>query len=464
MEIILDIKSALKSVAPQIFDILSRDFREELNQNVHILDLSYTTLLSSTYSRIKSALSSVELAAYNNAYELLVKVLLEKCAGRIVSSIDDPLFQKLAGLPGDKVKFRKGPTLIYQGTGEGMQVFLVGSQYKSLQKYFSENIAGAPRLKATRFGKFSSFKEKKDAKGRILKDEFERTERTRTDFGHIPTLGDENLTSPLVKKLEAVIASTSASVLQVSNAEKALEELYSVQIGISHRFKNTTNEVIEKSRSILGAGYIVVTLQNQKLNSKFSAAETRIYTKLIRSIVQNIDYGSIKGSNTVVQDLAQGLRNIIEGKGKKLLPHKASDAKENVNVKAKITSSTSKGRIGINSAVTKKVQESLANLPNLINGQLAEQVKKNMGRGNATGVLNLRTGRLAESAEVTRVSESRQGMITAFYTYMKNPYATFSQGGRQERPLTRDPRLLIAKSIREIGASLAYTKMRAVNV
>jgi hypothetical protein len=55
-------------------------------------------------------------------------------------------------------------------------------------------------------------------------------------------------------------------------------------------------------------------------------------------------------------------------------------------------------------------------------------------------------------------------MITAFYTYMKNPYATFSAGGRMERPKTRDPKLLISRSIREIAAQNAYNNLRAINV
>jgi hypothetical protein len=55
-------------------------------------------------------------------------------------------------------------------------------------------------------------------------------------------------------------------------------------------------------------------------------------------------------------------------------------------------------------------------------------------------------------------------MITAFYSYMRNPYATFSAGGRQETPKTRDPKLLIAKSIREIAAQAVTNRLRAVNV
>lgn len=113
-----------------------------------------------------------------------------------------------------------------------------------------------------------------------------------------------------------------------------------------------------------------------------------------------------------------------------------------------------------------QIQEpkSLVTLEALLRSSINSQVAKNMGTGNETRILNYRTGRFAESVAIDRVLSTRDGFVTAFYSYMKNPYATFSAGGRQEYPKTRDPKLLISKSIREIGATLAYTRMRAVNV
>lgn len=111
-----------------------------------------------------------------------------------------------------------------------------------------------------------------------------------------------------------------------------------------------------------------------------------------------------------------------------------------------------------------KTGKSLANLQSILNGRLFDQIRKNMGTGNRRDVLNFQTGRFAESATIQRMSQSREGMITAFYTYMKNPYATFSRGGVQERPFTRDPKTLISKSIRELAAPLVANRMRAVLV
>ena len=106
----------------------------------------------------------------------------------------------------------------------------------------------------------------------------------------------------------------------------------------------------------------------------------------------------------------------------------------------------------------------LISLQNLINQSLAKQIQHNMGTGSSRGVLNYRTGRFAESAKVERMSESRAGMITAFYSYMRNPYGTFAEGGAQESPASRNPKLLIAQSIRELAGAQVANRMRAVLV
>ena len=87
-----------------------------------------------------------------------------------------------------------------------------------------------------------------------------------------------------------------------------------------------------------------------------------------------------------------------------------------------------------------------------------------MGSGSSRNILNYRTGRLAASAKVENMSESRNGMITAFYSYMKNPYATFSEGGKQQNPRSRDPKLLISTAIHEIAAQRVANRLRAVVV
>jgi hypothetical protein len=47
---------------------------------------------------------------------------------------------------------------------------------------------------------------------------------------------------------------------------------------------------------------------------------------------------------------------------------------------------------------------------------------------------------------------------------MRNPYGTFSEGGQQQSPRSRDPKLLISKSIREIAQTRVDNRLRAVLV
>ena len=108
---------------------------------------------------------------------------------------------------------------------------------------------------------------------------------------------------------------------------------------------------------------------------------------------------------------------------------------------------------------------SLVSLQNILNQRLSGQITENMGDGTRYDILNYRTGRFANTVFVDKMSQSREGMITAFYTYMKYPYATFEPPlGAQSGTKSRDPKLLISKSIREIGATMVNNRMRAILV
>lgn len=105
---------------------------------------------------------------------------------------------------------------------------------------------------------------------------------------------------------------------------------------------------------------------------------------------------------------------------------------------------------------------SLSSLQLLLDTHLQDVISANMGSGSESKILNYRTGRFASSAKVERLSQSREGYISAFYTFMKNPYQTFSEGFAQGSPKTRDPKILISTSIKEIAATKVGARMRAV--
>lgn len=174
--------------------------------------------------------------------------------------------------------------------------------------------------------------------------------------------------------------------------------------------------------------------QKRKYPKKVVSPKIKLPTNIVTAYVDKQAVAKYrKDLNKTIQDAKQSAKKIKATKHK----HKQAKALANLSV-------------------------NLLSLQNLINSQLQDVISANMGDGNRRDILNYRTGRLASSAKVERLSESREGMITAFYTYMKNPYATFSQGGKQSSPKSRDPKLLISKSIREIAQQQVANRLRAV--
>jgi hypothetical protein len=153
----------------------------------------------------------------------------------------------------------------------------------------------------------------------------------------------------------------------------------------------------------------------------------------------------------------------IDTKTRYTILHVNKEAKDKYRSTLKRIANEAKN-LRVKVAKNKIVSKPVVNLQLLLQSRLQEQLVKNMGTGNARNVLNYRTGRFAASASIDRITTSREGMVSVFYNYMRNPYGTFSEGGLQQSPRTRDPKTLISKSIREIGASLAYNRMRAVLV
>jgi hypothetical protein len=175
--------------------------------------------------------------------------------------------------------------------------------------------------------------------------------------------------------------------------------------------------------------------------------------------------------------LVTHISNIVVAglKGKKVQPSTSSAAttssikspKAKVTKKPKVNISTHSNNLSVTIMPKRSIAMqpiNLANLQLLMDRHLQDVVAANMGSGGERRVLNYQTGRLASSAKVERLTGTRDGMITAFYSYMRNPYGTFSEGGKQQYPRTRDPKTLIGNSIREIAATVVGNRMRAVLV
>lgn len=177
-----------------------------------------------------------------------------------------------------------------------------------------------------------------------------------------------------------------------------------------------------------------------------------------------IDKG-VRASPTVIEFIVSSITDTLEGKstksyiGSKVMLGQKTLGKV-LSSKTGKSSKPKKSTVNIPKIRAKSGKfASLISIQSLINQALATKIKQNMG----TPALNNRTGRFAESAKVENMSQSREGMITAFYQWMRYPYATFSEGGKQHTR-AREPKTLISRSIREIASTIVGNRLRAVSL
>ena len=214
-------------------------------------------------------------------------------------------------------------------------------------------------------------------------------------------------------------------------------------------------------------------LQELDKTTKLDPALRDKLTKILKNQNTFDTLLNTEGSPSMVQHIGSIIKSTLEGKKAKpsqsiiKLKDDIKIASSVTKIKAKAPAKSSKKPIRFVEPKLKQgivTTTNLTSLQSLINQGLAKQIQHNMGGGSSKRLLNNRTGRFAESAKVERLTESRQGMITAFYTYMRNPYGTFAEGGTQEFPASRNPKLLISKSIRELAGAQASNRLRAVLV
>lgn len=447
----------INSLDPEIKALLKEDTRKVLDKRPTVLDISYASLLVNSHGDDKH---------FKEVHDTLLSVVREK-SQRTYSSIEEiprGYFQSST------------PYLVYIDGGPHRQL-LIGKSVDPIRKFVTDKISKDPRLVETVFGLRKEETEILNRKG-IPTGDVTTKYISKLDIGHVASDGNIShiAVSPLSYKLLGLIDYGEITGSAVTKyATEALNKLYALQADIEYSFKNNAPQVIESGEKVLGDLFVIVTLHTSELNQQFSDAEKQIFFDLKRKIAllanktirDKFLLQNIEGSNTIVQDIEQALTSILKTGSSKLAkhsPHKAKSKKEQINSN-KNANTTGK--------ISTKVQDStkptkstpnLLSLTNLINSQLQDVVSANMGDGSSRNVLNYRTGRFASSAKVERLTVSREGMITAFYSYMKNPYATFSTGGAQAIPASRDPKLLIARSIREIAEQLVNNKLRAVSI
>lgn len=283
------------------------------------------------------------------------------------------------------------------------------------------------------------------------------------------------------------IGGLSTSLALISTLQNLLDKL---QLDQTRAQKTASTVSIKGSPVAKSVENFAKVLQN--FLTKLEKDDAKIYKKF-GAVLDGTNDGSfmanLKSSDSLLDYLADNVTSILKtGSPTKNLsvkiPYKKiAETKVAKPRFAKITEEAKKLKASIESTkkavkaaairdtqVSNKYRTNTLSTPNLaslqalLDAQLQHVVAANMGDGRSRNTLNYRTGRLAGSAKVERLSQSREGMITAFYSYMRNPYATFSDGGRQQYPKSRDPKLLISTSIKEIAATKVANRLRAVLV
>ena len=224
----------------------------------------------------------------------------------------------------------------------------------------------------------------------------------------------------------------------------------------------TKFDIDRRTRKIKGVDHLVILApETQASNIKGKKRKDEaLHRKAMERIINKwLDkYGdyrlNVTGSKTPMKLVSQTVSDMLmdrKEKGYRLRKRAKSRVK-----KQKIA----KPRVGAAKRPTLRTSDgkftSPMNIQAILNAKVKEEVADNMGKG---GALVYRTGRFANSVSVTKVMQSRQGALTAFYTYMKAPYQTFERGYAQGS-LRRDPRKLIAASIREIARETLNHKLQ----
>lgn len=260
--------------------------------------------------------------------------------------------------------------------------------------------------------------------------------------------------------------------IEVTKSFTSTESGYGVLLALGVTFTNFEDAVINSDRGRRFEGPTARIIGEAPISKLSSKQKETVVQKLFRTVLRLNPVLGRSGKN-LLEFIEDSLANTLRGLKTNPVKYKASKSVKytkttykpiNKNITSPFYGKVEPKTVKLN---TFSVPASAINLSDIlvkINASIHEQIKRNMGTGNSRNVLNYRTGRFAQSVKVERLSESRQGMITAFYSYMKNPYATFSEGGRQQFPRSRDPKLLISKSIREIAQTMVNNQLRAVNV
>ena len=232
-------------------------------------------------------------------------------------------------------------------------------------------------------------------------------------------------------------------------SERSSKEPGSQQSMMAKSDKDAVEEVVEKILDdiINDTDFSDDFKSSKGIQQRFGEIGSSLYLKNILSkkwwnkpnMRLKVNKELVKLGNTE-KEMSKALHTAMVAGASKIVANKTPKSRKG---NRRIKSTTS----GRQKGTTARQSANPMALKNLINSVLPQMVAMRMNPPS----LRYRTGRFANSAQVTKVMEGPKGGLQADYTYMRNPYETFEPGGKQGSTM-RDPRKIIGQTIRDIVA------------
>jgi hypothetical protein len=231
-------------------------------------------------------------------------------------------------------------------------------------------------------------------------------------------------------------------------------------------------ELVQDSKgkeTIRYTGQVAVLVQRKGKNFPGSehgdwAKVSKFLEKELTKWLNSKEIAKIPGSKSIEEEALEkatsvAMKNLTKAAAVKALTGipkaKSTPKKGDSKRKGKKPASARRARAAVSGVARVKKSEvsSILRSIAIINKELPDTVRKNM---QSPQLVN-RTGRFAESVRITDVVQTPKGYPSIGYTYQRNPYGVFEDGGGSAPWANgeRDPRELIDKSIREIAANMA---------
>lgn len=214
---------------------------------------------------------------------------------------------------------------------------------------------------------------------------------------------------------------------------------------------------------------------NIKSGSALEAALRKYANKNIQKAIDETVEGisvdhilDILSSKSARQVITKNIEDTFQGKKPKNYKSKTK-SKEKIKHKIEQKAKIKKIRLGGTILVEGAGRGMDLNKPyikdQIINRNLHDQIRKNMGKGNSKQILNYRTGRFAKSVEIERFLPTKEkGAIIALTNFYGFPYTRFADKSDSLWKPGRDIKGIIGRSIRQILQEEKLINLRRVKV